>query len=475
MAEVTRSIVDRGEVSIPHHPIYDGFGNYGLPREDGSRGYYAKFGLGLSLVAAPNYVLGGALATVASASEREVFRAHERVDVSGAVSNPWREIRYDVSPDSFESAFATYAMTWTNAFLVAGILVLVFFCCIELGHTRGVSLAVAGFAGLATPLFHYSKTFFSEPLAGLMITGSFLCLLRGARTGSLWLHLAAGLCLGAAVLTKAAHAFMLIPVVVFVVWLFKRQSKPLLCRELAVSALGFAVLVVVVALYNNARFGEFTETGYGVEVDSWTTPFFEGLGGLLISPGRGLLLYFPGTVLCVWGLVSLWRRCAPAALFAVLSMGLFAAVYAKWYMWEGGWCWGPRFLIPVLPVFLLPVADVFAGLNKARPVAVGSALLLVLASILVSVSGVIVNYADYSAALRAHYTPLGVNYYDPLRWSWSDSPLVAYWGFQSDYFLLGNALQAPGLILSLHVLFFCGLVAGLSMLIRTWRRAAVNP
>ena len=472
MAEVTRSIVDRGEVSIPHYPIHEGFGNFGQLHEDGSRRYYAKFGLGVSLAAVPTYVLGGTLAPLAGSGERGIFAVHRQRGENGDPANPWRQIRYDVSPESFESAFATYVMSWINPLIVAGILALVFACCIELGHTRGVALAVASFAGLATPLLHYSKTFFSEPLAGLMITGSFLCLLRGARTRSLWSYLVAGLCLGAAVLTKTAHVIMLLPVGVCLAWQFKRQPRPVGWREFAASGLGFGVFALVIALYNYARFGEFTETGYGVEVEAWTTPFFEGLGGLLISPGRGLLLYFPGTVLCLWGLTRLWRRSAPAALFAALSMALFAVVYAKWYMWEGGWCWGPRFLIPVLPVFLLPVADVFAGMRKARPAVVVLVCLLVLASILVSASGVMVNYADYSASLEAHY---GVNYYDPLRWSWEASPLVAYWGFESDYFLLKHALGAPGLILGLHVLFFIGLLLGLRGLIRSLRPAPRTP
>ena len=33
----------------------------------------------------------------------------------------------------------------------------------------------------------------------------------------------------------------------------------------------------------------------------------------------------------------------------MLLTALYFVVYAKWYMWHGGYSWGPRFLVPVIP------------------------------------------------------------------------------------------------------------------------------
>jgi hypothetical protein len=369
-----------------------------------------------------------------------------------------------------------YSITWTNPLVSAWTVVLLFLCCLELGYRRGVSLAVAVFAGLATPLWFYAKTFFSEPLAALALTGAALWLLRGLRTGSTWQHLAAGLCLGVAVMTKPANIIAAVPLVLCLLWSLRQRGVRSAWTPIAVSGLGTSIFLVAIALYNHARFGDFTETGYGGELTGanqdwggWTTPFWEGMAGLLVSPGRGLLWYFPGTLLCLWGIVALWRRNRPVAVLSGSLMLVYLLTYAKWYMWEGGWCWGPRFLVPALPLMLLPVAEVFARWRELGRALQSAIVALSALSILVAVSGLLVNYADYAQGLRLHYQPLRINYYIPMLWQWSDAPLLGYWGFDFDYFILRHALAMPGVVLGLQALFIAAMVTGALMLTRRAR------
>lgn len=172
----------------------------------------------------------------------------------------------------------------------------------ELGFGLRPSLAMAGLAGLATPLLPYAKTFFAEPLAGLGLVSFVLLLVRAGRRerGTGWLF-GAGLALGVCVLAKIAHAVLLPPGVVLAAALLRRRERVFASaatararvRALAAFGRGLALPLAAIAAYDFFRFGTPFETGYAGEVQQWTTPFAEGFAGLLLSPGRGLFWYAP--------------------------------------------------------------------------------------------------------------------------------------------------------------------------------------
>ncbi len=135
---------------------------------------------------------------------------------------------------------------------------------------------------------------------------------------------------------------------------------------------GAAPPVMAIALYNFHYFG--TPISFGQEVvgpvvalektespDLWQTPFFHGLAGLMASPSRGLLWFTPFLVAAFWGMVRIWRRpeCAPLRPLTVVALGLMA-VQCKWFDWWGGWTFGYRpwlDVVPLLVIFIAPVVD----------------------------------------------------------------------------------------------------------------------
>ncbi len=109
-------------------------------------------------------------------------------------------------------------------------------------------------------------------------------------------------------------------------------------------------------------------------------------------------------------------------------------LYAKWYMWEGGWCWSPRFLIPVLPLFLLPLLEALDR-GAARNIHAAMIAMAVL-SFAIAVSGIIVSYNTHSfwltnllEANREAYAEMGVDWYALFRNSWFYAPVCLYWRF----------------------------------------------
>jgi hypothetical protein len=130
-------------------------------------------------------------------------------------------------------------------------------------------------------------------------------------------------------------------------------------RPLARTVAGAAVPLVLVLGYQAAVFGSPLVTGYGQEAGSFTNPFGEGLAALLLSPTRGLLAFVPWAALSALGFALGGRR---DVLLAGLSVGVAAtiALYARWHVWWGGWCYGPRLLADLAPVLALGLAPLAA-------------------------------------------------------------------------------------------------------------------
>ena len=78
-----------------------------------------------------------------------------------------------------------------------------------------------------------------------------------------------------------------------------------------------------------------------------------GLLGLTISPGKSILLYSPPIILGLIGIRYLWRH-APAIGLATIAGSLVLLAFLSNILFFGGdWCWGPRYLVVLLPLWAL--------------------------------------------------------------------------------------------------------------------------
>ncbi|MDP9371112.1 MAG: hypothetical protein M3Q65_01375 [Chloroflexota bacterium] len=126
----------------------------------------------------------------------------------------------------------------------------------------------------------------------------------------------------------------------------------------------FGLCSMLLLWHNAARWGNPFDNGYGVE--SFSTPLEAGLYGLLLSPGRSLFLYAPLTALAVAAWPAFWRRQpATATLYAAVVL-ITVVQYACWWGWWGGWCWGPRYLLPILPFAFLALGPALERSRLAR-------------------------------------------------------------------------------------------------------------
>lgn len=232
-----------------------------------------------------------------------------------------------------------------------------------------------------TPLWHYAKTLFPEPLVALGLIAALGCALRGR-------HLFAGLVFGYAVATRA-ETLVLLPV-----WLLFYPVRG--WRPAARFLIGVIPGLLLVAFYNYARYGSFLTTGFGDPDEQFSTPLILGLGGLLFSPGKSLFIYAPLLLLFPVAWLPFRRQQPRLAWLTLASFIVYTLLHAKWYAWMGGWCWGPRRLVPLLPLLFIP----FAMWKPERKAWRRAFLVLALIGLGVNFLGVAVNYNDY---LKTNY------------------------------------------------------------------------
>jgi len=88
-----------------------------------------------------------------------------------------------------------------------------------------------------------------------------------------------------------------------------------------------------------------------------------GIFGFLFSPGKSVLLFCPPVILGICGLPRLWRQNRALGVLCVAAPIVNLFMYSLRTQWEGGYCYGPRYMVPSLILLTLPCATLFQGLS----------------------------------------------------------------------------------------------------------------
>jgi hypothetical protein len=298
---------------------------------------------------------------------------------------------------------ARFVASFFNAIVTAVLLGAFYAAARALGAGAGASLAAVFLLGFTTPLWVYAKSFMAEPLQAL---GLLLALAGASLAGEAKAcravrspEVLAGL---GALLAVSAKLSML-PLVLGCLTPLVGVPRP----RWRAPAAGLALALLGHAVYNVARFGTPLETGYGAQATpaAYTTPLLVGLYGLLISSGKGVMWFAPALWLAPAGARAMVRGARPdagglagrlglgrpagrAAWGAAAAWGVALLLYARFQHWAGDGSFGPRYLIPVLPLAFLPVAFALSS----RPAARWAALALGALGLLVQIGGVAVYF-----------------------------------------------------------------------------------
>jgi hypothetical protein len=175
-------------------------------------------------------------------------------------------------------------------------------------------------------------------------------------------------------------------------------------------------------LYNYWYFGSI-RGGYGsVSLDApsfiWQTPVGEGIAGLLFSPGRGLLIYSPVFILSLVGVGVVWAKGPQLFRYASIGLLLVVLLYSKWFMWWGGWTYGPRLLSDLTPLLCMYLYPLCHAMDRWRLLRAGFVALGLL-----SVGCHALGAWWYDFRWDLVHNP---DQYPARLWQWRESPLVHY-------------------------------------------------
>jgi hypothetical protein len=219
------------------------------------------------------------------------------------------------------------------------------------------AIVTAGLYALATFAWPYSQTFYREPLVALCLLIAFWFAARfrtSLKRPELLISVAA---LSLVVATKV------VTIIAVPWWVVIWASAPMWSRTGFKRWLGAAVLMVLAAaaLVLPAK-GQIwaaylQELRFDLQ-NAFSTFLNFGLRGLLISPGKGLFITAPPVLLSLLGFPFFVRRHRKEAIAIGGLFITFLLAYSTRRGWHAGACWGPRYLLPVLPLLMLPVTEV---------------------------------------------------------------------------------------------------------------------
>ncbi len=290
-----------------------------------------------------------------------------------------------------------------NALLTAATAALLVAITRRLGFSARAALAVALLYGLATIAWVYAKYLFSGTLAGFLLTAAFALLLAFRQEGGWGRAALAGFLGGLTVLARANNLLLLALLGGYLLLCLGQSGG--LRRRTGWAALfafggGAAVAGAIFLAYNGARSGNPLQTGYDLSL--FQPNILLGLYKLLFSPLRGLFIYSPLLVLSVPGWFR-WRRTHPAEAWLVAGqVGVTLLLFSAWSSGEG-LSWGSRFLVPVVPLLVIPLAPLVEAHFPPKTAWAWGGLALASLSFAVQVTGVAINPWVYLGDLQAAF------------------------------------------------------------------------
>ena len=171
------------------------------------------------------------------------------------------------------------------------------------------------------------------------------------------LHLlTAAICLSLLCLCKTVYIILLPVVAVFIV------TGPTVRGGKFVGSLLFfwvplAIFICVLFGSNWYRFGSPFELGYtqwSQEARPFTANLWPGLSGFLFGKQGNLFLHFPVLIFALMGWPRFFKKHKPDAALIITLGAIVLMVSSSFTNWKGESCYGPRYLLPVLPLVSLP-------------------------------------------------------------------------------------------------------------------------
>ncbi len=287
------------------------------------------------------------------------------------------------SPDQNAEWIHRKCLCWMNT-VITGLTIFLLSMVIHLlGYSKKARILLPLLYGFSTLAFNYARYDYNKCLATFLLLLTFYFALRCIYENKTFHAMASG----AALAVLATLRLEMAIVVPLLIWIFYALEGTTAARIKRTTVFLVPVLtgVACVLLYNWFYWQNDIAGGYKGE--GFQTNPFPGLIGFLFSPGKNIWLFNPVFLVLPFALRHF--QSSHKDIFKLWSdfVLLPFVLYCFWGNWWGGWGWGPRHLVPLIPLLVIPLAEIIDG--EFRSIKVGLGLLFVCGCIVQFLGGVI--------------------------------------------------------------------------------------
>jgi len=225
---------------------------------------------------------------------------------------------------------------------------------------------------LGTPLWHYGRSVFTEPYMACFAIAAYALAYQPRRS---WL---AGVPIAAGLLMKPV--FLLIPLPLLVLFAVRRRYK-----DIALAACPVVLMFAYMLGMNTLRFGG----PFALSLPNLFAWDFSHIGDLAFDWLHGLVPFAPVLILAAMGWVTLVRRGGGEAWALAGGAALYYLLFSCWTTWHGGYCFGPRYLLPIIPLLMVGFVHVPELVRARGPWVIGGAVAIGLLSVQINALGAI--------------------------------------------------------------------------------------
>ena len=255
----------------------------------------------------------------------------------------------------------TFLELFYGPFFTAISVVILFQICRLFGISSKNSLFVSFLYAFTTLAWAYSQTSLSSPTMTFFVLLGFYYYKNWDKNNFPRYLIFSGISFGLAFLTRSDGVLFIIPLFFILLYLIKSRNKKIksLLGFIIPTFSAYGIHKLLFFIKFDPYVDDMSQVAYTIKVvgeGTISNPILMNMFGLFFSPGVGLFIFCPILLITFVGFFDFFKKHKLDSFFIAGTLFLLAYTFTAGIYWHGLNGWGPRYLIPIIPFLLIPIA-----------------------------------------------------------------------------------------------------------------------